>query len=476
MKFHLSTGVVLVQGSNFRKWRDEQYDKMRSRVDVIQADISSPGLSQNSDSNGKPKCDGDTFPEKSSDRDTTGPGPNKDDDVTHLKLNDDDCQDQCNNDANVDLISIVTDRDSIDAEAAGISGNDNTCIYQNDTNDMITKLENAYIHMCDSVTESLNGIRAEIAEVKNEIRKLPVKIFDMVRKEQKSVEKSVADLTVAISQNDKFSQSVLNLTAQLQHQNQEMWRMQRALAAAPSWRSPGAVPHTPDTHGQGLGVARAETTSRTPDVTPTNAPPTVANPHHQPVRCEPHPTETQMLPPPVPSVPHAGQPQGAQGERQMPSPPPRPPDGPMSTQGLSATPSPRSRVPSATSARGRQPREGPRKHHIRRDAILIGDSTVKYIDNERFMGRSLKTHIQRASTTATTRNCVDSWHPNPEVQFVVIHKGLMTLVMVKPRDMLWITWQVPLEPCEIFSPMLNWHTQKCYMLDMKSQTQRLTSA
>ena len=30
-------------------------------------------------------------------------------------------------------------------------------IYQNDTNDMITKLEKAYIHMCDSVTESLNG-------------------------------------------------------------------------------------------------------------------------------------------------------------------------------------------------------------------------------------------------------------------------------------------------------------------------------
>ena len=183
VKFHLSTGVVLVQGSNFRKWRDEQYDKMRSRIDVIQADISSPGLSQNYDSNGKPECDGDTFPEKSSDRDTTGPGPNKDDDVTQLKLNDNDCQDQCNNDANVDRISIVTDRDSIDAEAAGISGNDNTCIYQNDTNDMITKLENAYIHMCDSVTESLNGIRAEIAEVKNEIRKLPVKIFDMVRKE-----------------------------------------------------------------------------------------------------------------------------------------------------------------------------------------------------------------------------------------------------------------------------------------------------
>ena len=354
VKFHLSTGVVLVQGSNFRKWRDEQLDKMRSHVDVIQADISSPGLSQNSYSNGKPESDGDTYPEKSSDRDITRPGPNKDDDVTQLKLNDNDCQDQCNNDANVDQISIVTDRDSFDAEAAGISGNDNTCIYQNDTNDMITKLEKAYIHMCDSVTESLNRIRSEIAEVKNEIRKLPVKIFDMVRKEQKSVEKSVADLTVAISQNDKFSQSVLNLTTQLQHQNQEMWRMQRALAAAPSWRSPGAVPHTPDTHGQGLGVARAETTSRTPDVTPTNAPPLVANPHHQPVRCERHPTQTQMPPPPVPSVPHTAQPQGAQGERQMPSPPPRPPDGPMSTQGHPATPSPRSRVPSATSARGRQ--------------------------------------------------------------------------------------------------------------------------
>ena len=41
----------------------------------------------------------------------------------------------------------------------------------------------------------------------------------MVRKEQKAREKSVADPTVIIFQNDKFSQSVLNLTTQLQHQN-----------------------------------------------------------------------------------------------------------------------------------------------------------------------------------------------------------------------------------------------------------------
>ena len=40
------------------------------------------------------------------------------------------------------------------------------------------------------------------------------------------------------------------------------------------------------------------------------------------------------------------------------------------------------------------------------------------------MGRSLQTHIQRASNTATSKNIADGWERNPEVKYVIAHKGV----------------------------------------------------
>ena len=49
-------------------------------------------------------------------------------------------------------------------------------------------------------------------------------------------------------------------------------------------------------------------------------------------------------------------------------------------------------------------REVRQKRIFHQDVVLFGDSTIKYVDRERFMGRFLKTHIQRASNTATSKN------------------------------------------------------------------------
>ena len=40
--------------------------------------------------------------------------------------------------------------------------------------------------MSELVSENMNGIRSELSELKNDIRKLPVKFYDIIRKEQKN--------------------------------------------------------------------------------------------------------------------------------------------------------------------------------------------------------------------------------------------------------------------------------------------------
>ena len=53
--------------------------------------------------------------------------------------------------------------------------------------DMVHKLENAYIHMCDTMSENMNDVKSEMDDIKHEIRKLPMKIHDMIKKENKAI-------------------------------------------------------------------------------------------------------------------------------------------------------------------------------------------------------------------------------------------------------------------------------------------------
>ena len=56
VKFHLTTGVVLIQGSNFRKWRSEWYNIFKSRVDDIEADSKGNGIPPMSSWHTVPGC------------------------------------------------------------------------------------------------------------------------------------------------------------------------------------------------------------------------------------------------------------------------------------------------------------------------------------------------------------------------------------------------------------------------------------
>ena len=97
--------------------------------------------------------------------------------------------------------------------------------------DMVHKLENVYIHMCDTMSENMYNVKSEMDDIKHEIRKLPMKIHDVIKKENKAIIESMSNIRVAICEWDKYKQAIQNFTTQLQHQQQEMWKMQRSIAA-----------------------------------------------------------------------------------------------------------------------------------------------------------------------------------------------------------------------------------------------------
>ena len=210
VKFHLTTGVVLIQGSNFRKWRSEWYNIFKSRVDDIEADSKGNGIPPMSSWHTVPGCQVVTNCESQPDINPGGLSPGSDDDITQRKQVN--CPSTNRKDGNkVQSGSSLSDSDCVLLEADDwLSRYDKSCFERID--EVIQKLELGYIHMSESVSENMNGIRSELSELKNDIRKLPVKFYDIIRKEQKTVEKSITELCVAVADHESQRQTIHNLT------------------------------------------------------------------------------------------------------------------------------------------------------------------------------------------------------------------------------------------------------------------------
>ena len=61
--------------------------------------------------------------------------------------------------------------------------------------DPIRKLEEAYIRTVDTNSENINVLKFELNEIKSEVRKIPVKIYDHIKKDLQHNAKAINDLT-----------------------------------------------------------------------------------------------------------------------------------------------------------------------------------------------------------------------------------------------------------------------------------------
>ena len=204
IKFHLSTGVVVIQGSQYQSWGANEYASIKARVNAL--------------------SDSGAVLEKPSDQDAVD--------------------------------SSAADPSSAAGHAAGLIGNrtaddlhpaqnsDTKRAYHDihtnhvsdgkvrDCDEAISKLEVAYFQLCDNTNDNLNNLKSEMLEIKAEIRKMPLKIMDLIKKDIKGINNSVSDMVSVISESESYKAQINQLTEQLQHQCKDMWKLQRSLAAA----------------------------------------------------------------------------------------------------------------------------------------------------------------------------------------------------------------------------------------------------
>ena len=206
-----------------------------------------------------------------------------------------------NNKSSVPGHSVDNDKDSViltesenDESDTEFATNDHN--NTSDRDDMIKKLENAYIQMHETLSGNMNSIKSELADVKTEIRELPLKIQDMVRMEHKSISKSISDLNVALSDCECYREHISALTAHIKNQNREMWQLQRLLVSSHGDAS-GVSPTAPTMHRQGSLPTETMTPNQTHTKRQVLSSPDGPSDHH------PTPSGAHSTSPTMPTTP-----------------------------------------------------------------------------------------------------------------------------------------------------------------------------
>ena len=81
--------------------------------------------------------------------------------------------------------------------------------------DPVQRMEDAYIKLIDIHNLNTNSLTADIDETKSEIRKIPNKLHDNMKKDLQANTKALQELCAKIDQNDELKKQISCLTAQL---------------------------------------------------------------------------------------------------------------------------------------------------------------------------------------------------------------------------------------------------------------------
>ena len=427
IKFHLSTGVVVIQGSQYQSWGANEYASIKARVNALSD--SGAVLEKPSDQDA---VDSSAADPSSAAGHATGLIGNRTADDLHSAQNSD------------------TKRAYHDIHTNHVSDGK-----VRDCDDAISKLEVAYLQLCDNTNDNLNNLKSEMLEIKAEIRKMPLKIMDLIKKDIKGINNSVSDMVSVISESESYKAQINQLTEQLQHQCKDMWKLQRSLAAAErtaallttasrdstmtssptrsgsTGLSPSpAIAPSPTTESSAMGgdrtTSREAIVSHTPDrdSNPVPSSPNIPNgilPHHEAVT-----TGTE-------DPDDDGVHRGSAASRDLAADAVAP--VPLGSQASAPGPdmvsqlnddSPHTEGDDANETFTSPQRRRSQREHLRQqaDVILITDSTGKYVDSSRFMGRQNYTFHERASTSDTALRNLNRWTANDNVKFVVLHNGV----------------------------------------------------
>ena len=358
--------------------------------------------------------------------------------------------------------------------------------------DPINKLEGAYVKLIDSQSNNIEALKMELAEVKSEVRKIPNKLHDSIKKYLDSNTKILQDVLHQLAENEDLKNQISHITSQLQSKSREIWSKREAAncrshsddfrspsnnyrsriptsnvgvardhirqspvschTAAPTQAGTSLLVHTdapsqpgsaPVTHNATSN--QGATTFPTPGTTrinhPQHAPPSpllpgpgsvahdatlnraamtspvqgatrtdrpqhaVSSPLHRHTPKIQHvasPLTISHHAPPIPPIPAGSLP------APLPQPVPRetcrPDSNPPNAGEITVTEAQTTRIMDA-------------------EAVLIGDSTTKYVDRDCFMGRHMSC-LQRASTSTTSKRFTSEWPIVENTKYAVLHVGV----------------------------------------------------
>ena len=145
IKFHSTTGVVLIQGSMHQMWRDRHFAVLQRRVSQLRLQTDT-------------KCDGD-------DGDTK---------LKTVAVIDGDCE-----------VDTAPDDESIDTSDGEVGGDPSQVLKpQNDMshgdNEILKTVECAYTQFCDQVITEIGDLHQSVKSFFDDVKKIPIKVSDRI--------------------------------------------------------------------------------------------------------------------------------------------------------------------------------------------------------------------------------------------------------------------------------------------------------
>ena len=205
VKFHLITNVVLVQGSGYFEWKATLYNKLTSQVNELcgECDDEHEATSDTDDMT--------TVKAKQHENDIASDGDKSADD-------------------SVDSVIVSERGDYLDnGDISCQDGMINADKYSK--YDPVHRLEDAYIKLIDIHNLNTNSLRAGIDQMKSEIREIPNKLHDNMKKDLQANTKALRQ-----NRSEWWAQKqIACLTAQLKTNKKEIWSLQRELALVRSF-------------------------------------------------------------------------------------------------------------------------------------------------------------------------------------------------------------------------------------------------
>ena len=414
IKFHHTTGVVLIQGSKLHTWKTGVFTLIKSRVDIRR--ISEADEQNINGSNTCPKV-------------LMSPAAHNSNPArTHLHA---EVLERTQHNKDDDASSI--DYDSDDDKST--SGQLNQTMLESvaNTSTQVKYLEESYVRLCDDTKDEVECIKSDVSDIKSQMKKMPNNIINTLKVEMKSWFSQIRDNETYKLETETLTQEVHTMSSNIQALERERTDLTREKDNLSTENaSLKDRVHSMDTNIRTFERERMEITRERDSLNIENT--------SLKDRIKDLSEELQGERQKIWTLSHR---QAAVQAAASSTAAVTQPDHPTEqgdtheiNQGLDRS---AGSGDHSLPVRTDEPETVTHRHgqleHLKREAetLIFGDSTTKYVDGRRYMGR-MQSFKQRVSTASAAKDVLSQWAPSRKVQYAILHVGVNDIRGDKESD------------------------------------------